>query len=63
MHVFHTTHSLLSVCALALVLEHVWFSCLVGWSGGLHTQTGIIDQMKATARLLLRNGDGQERTS
>jgi len=44
--------------ALALVLEHVWFSCLVGWSGGLHTQTGIIDQMKATAGLLLKNGEG-----
>ncbi len=43
--------------ALALVLEHVWFSCLVGWSGGLHTQAGIIDQMKSTAGLLLKNGD------
>jgi AcrR family transcriptional regulator len=38
---------------LALLLEHIWFSCLVGWSGGLHTQAGIVDQMRTAAALLL----------
>jgi AcrR family transcriptional regulator len=38
---------------LALLLEHIWFSCLVGWSGGLHTQAGIIDQLRTAAALLL----------
>jgi len=38
---------------LALVLEHLWFSCLVGWSGGLHTQTGIIDLMRVAAGMLV----------
>jgi len=38
---------------LALVLEHVWFSCLVGWSGGLHTQAGIVELMGVAARMLV----------
>ena len=38
---------------LALVLEHVWFSCLVGWAGGLHSQTSIIDQMNTAAHLVV----------
>jgi hypothetical protein len=25
----------------------------VGWSGGLHTQAGIVDQMRTAAALLL----------
>ena len=38
---------------LALLLEHIWFSCLVGWSGGLHTQSGIVEQMRTAAEMLL----------
>lgn len=37
---------------LALLLEHIWFSCLVGWSSGLHTQAGIIEQMQVAAEML-----------
>jgi AcrR family transcriptional regulator len=39
---------------IALLLEHIWFSCLVGWSGGLHSQVGIIEQMHDAAERLLR---------
>jgi AcrR family transcriptional regulator len=39
--------------ALALVLEHVWFSCLVGWAGGLKSQAEILDEVRTAAELLL----------
>jgi AcrR family transcriptional regulator len=39
---------------LADVLQHVWFSSLIGWSAGLHGQNGIVDDTRAAAELLLR---------
>jgi AcrR family transcriptional regulator len=41
---------------LAVVLQHVWFASLVGWAGGLHGQTAVIEQVQTAASLMLRNG-------
>jgi len=38
--------------SVALLLEHVWFSCLVGWAGGLQSQPAIVVQMHDAATLL-----------
>ena len=38
--------------SVAMVLEHVWFSCLVGWAGGLQSQSAVVDQMHDAATLL-----------
>jgi len=42
--------------AIARSLQMVWFASLVGWSGGLHDQAGIVDQTRVAAELMLRNG-------
>jgi len=46
------------------VLNHVWFALMVGWSGGQHTQAGILDRMRASIELVLsgagRSGTGRE---
>jgi AcrR family transcriptional regulator len=39
---------------IAVLLSHVWFASLVGWSGGLHGQQAVIDQMRAATEMLLR---------
>jgi AcrR family transcriptional regulator len=38
---------------LARSLQMVWFASLVGWSGGLHAQAGIVQQTRAAAELML----------
>lgn len=38
---------------VANVLQQVWFSALVGWSGGVHGQAAIVEQTRRAARLLL----------
>jgi AcrR family transcriptional regulator len=38
---------------LARSLQMVWFASLVGWSGGLHGQAGIVGQTRAAAELML----------
>jgi len=43
--------------ALARSLQMVWFASLVGWSGGVHGQSGIIEQTRTAAELMLRNSD------
>ena len=43
---------------LATVLQHVWFASLVGWSGGLRPQTGVIQEVRDAAEMLL---DGASR--
>jgi AcrR family transcriptional regulator len=43
---------------LAWSIELVWFGLLVGWSGGLHTQSAVVDQTRAAASLML-NGARQ----
>ena len=40
---------------IALLLEHIWFSCLVGWASGLHSQAGIIEQMHDASAMLIAN--------
>jgi AcrR family transcriptional regulator len=38
---------------IADVLQRVWFASLVGWNNGLHAQTGIVEQTRVAAELLL----------
>jgi len=39
---------------IAEALNHIWFSLLVGWSGGLHTQSAMLEKMESLAALVLR---------
>jgi AcrR family transcriptional regulator len=39
---------------LADTLELIWFALLVGWSGGVHDQTAVINKMGASAELVIR---------
>ena len=38
---------------VALVLEHVWFACLLGWVSGLHPVKTITERMRDAVSLLL----------
>jgi AcrR family transcriptional regulator len=38
---------------VAVYLQRIWFASLVGWSGGLHGQNDVIDQMQTACDLLL----------
>jgi AcrR family transcriptional regulator len=38
---------------LAAVLQHVWFSTLVGWAGGLHPARAVAEQVETAASLIL----------
>jgi AcrR family transcriptional regulator len=38
---------------IALLLEHIWFSCLVAWASGLHSQAGIVEQMQDASTMLV----------
>jgi AcrR family transcriptional regulator len=40
--------------AIAEVLEDVWFSALVGWAGGLHGQSAVVEKVHRAAALVLR---------
>lgn len=40
--------------AVAAMLQHIWFSCLVGWAGGLMNQNEVIERMSTAAALLTR---------
>jgi AcrR family transcriptional regulator len=42
---------------LAGILQKVWFSSLIGWTGGVHGQTAIIDQTRRAAQLLFEARD------
>jgi AcrR family transcriptional regulator len=39
------------------VLNQIWFALMVGWSGGLHSQSTVQEKMRAAIELIL---DGQE---
>jgi AcrR family transcriptional regulator len=39
--------------AIAMVLNHVWFASLIGWSGGLHPVKTVTERVRETALLLL----------
>jgi AcrR family transcriptional regulator len=39
--------------AIVMILEHVWFSALVGWGGGLHPVKTVTGQMRTAAANLL----------
>jgi AcrR family transcriptional regulator len=38
---------------VAEALNHIWFSLLVGWSGGLHSQATLLEKMESLAGLVL----------
>src|SRR5262245_27549885 len=38
---------------IAHVLGQVWFASLVGWAGGLHGPTAVVEQTRSAAELLL----------
>jgi AcrR family transcriptional regulator len=38
---------------IALVLENVWFSSLLGWASGLHSVRTVNERMRETAELIL----------
>ncbi len=38
---------------IALVLQHVWFSCLIGWASGLHPIGAVTQRMQETIELVL----------
>jgi AcrR family transcriptional regulator len=38
---------------VATVLQHVWFASLVGWTGGLHDQSGVLERVQMAAEQLL----------
>ena len=38
---------------VASTLQLVWFASLVGWSGGLHGQTAVVEQTRNAAELML----------
>jgi AcrR family transcriptional regulator len=40
--------------AVAGILQHIWFSCLIGWAGGLMNQNEVIDRMGSATALLIR---------
>jgi AcrR family transcriptional regulator len=39
--------------AQARTLMHVWFSALVGWSAGLHSERAVVEQVRTAADLVL----------
>jgi AcrR family transcriptional regulator len=43
--------------SLAWSLEFVWFSLIIGWSGGLHTQDDVTERMRETAQLMLAGAE------
>jgi AcrR family transcriptional regulator len=36
------------------LLQHMWFSCLIGWAGGLMGQNEVIERMGSATALLMR---------
>lgn len=40
--------------AVAALLQHIWFSCLIGWAGGLMNQNEVIERMGTATSLLMR---------
>jgi AcrR family transcriptional regulator len=41
--------------AVAGLLQHIWFSCLIGWAGGLMNQNEVIERMGTATALLTRS--------
>ena len=39
---------------LALLLQQNWFASLIGWSAGLHSQSDVIEHVRAALRLYLK---------
>ena len=43
---------------LAYALNMIWFALLVGWSGGQHSESALIEKMGVSAELVLRGAAG-----
>ena len=43
--------------ALAWNMQLVWFAMIIGWSGGLHSQSAVIENTRAAAELMLRGSE------
>lgn len=39
---------------IAALLQHIWFSCLIGWAGGLMGQNEVIERMGTATALFTR---------
>ncbi|MAE96697.1 MAG: hypothetical protein CL910_18775 [Deltaproteobacteria bacterium] len=39
--------------AIALILNHIWFAALLGWSSGLHPATAVAERMAQAIELIL----------
>ena len=39
---------------IALVLQQTWFAGLVGWMGGMYTQSEVLEQVEIASDLVLR---------
>jgi AcrR family transcriptional regulator len=39
---------------LAETLNQIWFALLIGWTGGVHGQSAILEKMRRSAELVLR---------
>jgi len=42
------------------VLQRIWFSLMVGWAGGLHTQATIQEKMRASVELVLEGAGAKD---
>jgi hypothetical protein len=43
--------------AISHSLQMVWFAALVGWTGGVTPQAGIVEQTRTAALLMIREAD------
>ena len=46
---------------VAEALNHIWFSLLVGWASGLHSQPVLLEKMSSLASLVLQGEGSEER--
>ena len=46
---------------VAEALNHIWFSLLVGWASGLHSQPVLLEKMGSLASLVLQGEGNEER--
>lgn len=48
--------------AVAALLQHIWFSCLIGWAGGLMGQHEVIERMGTATALFTRATQSKQTT-
>jgi hypothetical protein len=45
---------------IAETLNQIWYGLLMGWAGGVHGQSSLLEKMRLSAQLVLR-GSAQAR--